>query len=83
MCVGLMGPNAATTMGGKALIRGVQRAIRDMEETELRANLTDIRDRLDAALDVPQTTDFGQSIPHDAQVWDDASNDITAISAGD
>lgn len=69
-------------MAGKALIRGVERAIRDMPEDDLRSNLSDIRDRLDDALNVPQTVDFGGPIPLDAPVWDDASNDLTAFPTG-
>lgn len=83
MCVALMGPGARDTMAGKALIRGLERAIRDMDETALRVNLTEIRDRLDAALHVPETVAFGAPIPLDATAWDDASNDESAIFAGE
>jgi hypothetical protein len=47
-----MGPGAHTTTTGKALIRGLRRSIRDMDEEDLRTNLTEIRDKLNVALTV-------------------------------
>ncbi len=55
MCVTLMGPGGESTMAGKAMIRALHRAIRDYTEDELRQNLTEIRDVIDAALNAPQT----------------------------
>ena len=89
-----MGPNAQGTMAGKALIRGVERAIRDMREDELRANLTDIRNRLDMALQVPETreipavtfADFTPlPIPEDFDTeWNDGTgNHVANLVAGD
>lgn len=90
----LMGPGAANTMAGKALMRGLERAIRDKPELELRAELTDIRDRIDVALTVSHTVDvagLGEPIPLDATTWQEfnewdvsnASDDGTAIATGE
>ncbi len=78
-----MGERAADTMAGKTLIRGLYRAIRDMPEDELRANLTDIRDRLDEALETPHAVPFVGAVPIEDATWDDAGNDLSAIIAGE
>lgn len=93
-----MGPNAQATMAGKALIRGLERALRDMPEQELRDNLTDIRDRLELALSITDTRqvealyddgDNGFAIridfptPTEDETWDLAGHDITAIATGE
>lgn len=75
----LMGPGASSTAPGRALMRGLRRAIRDMTEAELRANLTDIRDRLDLALERPH--DVPAPLPIAA--LHDASHDEPARATGE
>jgi hypothetical protein len=84
MCLGLMGDGAAETMAGKALIRGLHRAIRDMPEHELRSNLADIYERLGTALHTPQAVQFTGPVPLDVTAWeDDAGNNLSTVIAGD
>ncbi len=73
----LMGQGAGTT-AGKAMMRGLRRSIRDMPESELRTNLTDIRDKLSTALATPHDVPTPEPIP----ALYDASNDESAIATG-
>ncbi len=88
----MMGPGAMTTNTGKALIRGLRRSIRDMTEPELRANLEDIRDKVDQALNagnpdsaLPFPLDLGapSSIPPAHYYFDDAAgHDEPTVATG-
>jgi Flp pilus assembly protein TadB len=74
-----MGPGAAQTTAGRALMRALRRAVRDMTEEELRVNLTDIRDRLSTALEAPHAV----TVPEPIVALHDASHDLSAVAAGD
>jgi hypothetical protein len=77
-----MGPGAAQTTTGRALMKGLRRAVRDMTEDELRENLTDIRDKLSMALDQPEEAvqmvpEGGDNIALALERYDGSSNGAT------
>lgn len=65
---------------GKAMMRGLRRAIKDMPEADLRAYLTDMRDKLNVALESPAELIELEVEP--IPVLADASHDFAAISTG-
>ncbi len=79
-----MGKGADTTTG-RALMRGLRRSVRDMAEEELRANLTDIRDRLNMALESPEEAQrvYVDAAEHLPAALADASYDQPTFATGE